>query len=267
MKHDAHKPTAAPAAPSATFKAQPPLRAANAGLAGRRYETGAALQGARAASAAPAPEAAGASQLERACADLRERFGAQLDAGASATGVSAAAAAAMILAERRLGDGAASSVSLRFEPYAFFQDTGRWLVATHKDQAAEQRAFAEARAIDPGAAFDAVRMGVAQLSGREAAAAGHASPEAMHAAMAQEPQTQVSSLFAFIAADADLRGALQTEDWRAVAQLRAGPGYGTTGYDDALAAGAELYRRAEKAAGGGDDDQDKPKRTRSKPKA
>lgn len=267
MKHDAHKPTAVPRARHVTPKAQAPVRAANPELAGRRYETGAALRGARDASAVSAPEPGAASQLQRACADLRERFGAQIDAGAAATGVSAAAAAAMILAERRLGDAKPGGVPLRFEPYAFFQETGRWLVATHKDQGAEQRAFAEARAIDAGAAFDAVRMGVAQLSGREAAAAGHESPEAMHAAMAQEPQVQVSSLFAVIAADADLREALQAEDWRAVAQLRAGPGYGTTGYDDALAAGADLYRRAEKAAGGGDDDEDKPKRTRSKPKA
>jgi len=257
LKHGEHKPTPAPQPQAAPARG----RSQSTGLTGRRYDTGAALQSPRTSVANPQSAQSAQSQLERACADLRARFGVQLQAGSAATGVSEAAAAAMILAEQQLARATGNDVPLRFEPYVFFQETGRWLIATHKDQAAEQRAFSEAQAIDPQAAFEAVRMGIAQLSGREATAAGHESPEAMLGAMRQAPEAQVSSLFGVIAADADLRGALAAEDWRAVAQLRAGPGYGVLGYDDALAAGADLYRRAEKVAGGGDDD-DKPRKRR-----
>ncbi len=263
MKHGEHKPAPATQPRSEPKPAPQGGRSQATDMAGHRYGTGAALQSPRMPKANSDPAPAVQSQLEKACADLRERFGAQLQAGSAATGVPEAAAAAMILAEQQLARAAGTEVPLRFEPYVFFQETGRWLVATHKDQAAEQRAFSEAQAIDPQAAFESVRMGIAQLSGREATAAGHESPEAMLGAMRQAPEAQVSSLFSVIAADADLRGALAAEDWRAVAQLRAGPGYGALGYDDALAAGAELYRRAEKAAGGGDDD-DSPKKPRKK---
>jgi hypothetical protein len=229
-------------------------------LAGRRYGTGATLQAPNKPPLPPPPPAA-RSALHEASARLLGQHGERISAGAAKVGIPDHAAAAVLLTE---GQFAAAPVddrmALRFEPYAFFQQTGRWLVATHKDQAAEYKAFQEAQAIDPAAAHTSVRMGVAQLAGTEAHAAGFADAQAMLSALQANPQAQVDSFFQVVATSEDLRGALASEDWRAVASLRAGPGYGALGYDDALAAGAAAWKNV--AHGGDDDGSDIPKKPR-----
>ena len=198
---------------------------------------------------------------------LRGLHGAQITQRSGETGVAAEHAAALILTESALATtGGTDATTVRFEPYAFFQQTGRWLVATHKDQAAEHRAFEQARAIDPVAAHCALRMGLAQLAGSEAAAAGYDSALSMWQAMQGNPAAQIDGLFSVIAANSDLRGALAAENWREVAVMRAGSGYAALGYDDALAANATTYRKVSASeVHGGDDDDGKPKKRVGKP--
>lgn len=229
-------------------------------LAGRRYGTGATLQAPDKPGLPPAPPAP-RSALHEASARLLGQHGAQITAGAAKVGIPDHAVAAVLLTEGQFSAAPVDDrMPLRFEPYAFFQQTGRWLVATHKDQAAEYRAFQEARAIDPVAAHTSVRMGVAQLAGTEAQAAGFQDAQAMMSALQTDPQAQVDGFLQVVASSEDLRGALASEDWRAVASLRAGPGYGALGYDDALAAGAAAWKSV--AHGGEDDDTDAPRKPR-----
>lgn len=278
MKHGSDKQTPAPSTPRGEAPAgghgQRAIAGPDAGrsasreLAGRRYGTGATLQAPPGSpngpSAPPAPRSA-TSSLQVACGRLHAQHGDRLQTGSEQVGVPTAAAAAVILAESQFSPAPVDDrMPIRFEPYAFFQQTGRWLVATHKDQAAEYRAFGEAQTIDPAAAHTSVRMGVAQISGSEAGAAGFESAESMLHAMQTDPAAQVAGLFQVIAADDGLRTALAEQDWRQVASLRAGPGFGALGFDEALAASAEAWRKVE--AGGGDDDTDSPKKPKVKRK-
>lgn len=260
LKHEGPKSNAPQQRPQTASK--PQAKPPQAGeLAGRRYQTGASLQqpgGSQAPTKATQPEAKGA--LHGAASQLAGGLGEAIAQGAARTGIPAAAAAAIVLAEGHLAAATQGDrMLLRFEPYAFFQATGRWLVATHKDQAAEYRSFEQARAIDPEAALQSARMGVAQVSGAEAQVAGFADAQAMWSQLQAGPEAQVDALFGLVAGQDGLREALQAEDWQAVAELRAGPGYGALGYDDALAAGAAAWREVFQT-GGGDDDSDKPKK-------
>lgn len=238
------------------------LRGPDRELLGRRYATGAALRAPEGGAGVSAPAGEVRDDLTTRAENLHQTHGPQIEAGAARTGVSADAAAAVMLTETGGLPGVSDDrLSIRFEPYAFYQQTGRWLVATHKDQDAEHSVFEQARQIDPAAAHVAVRAGLGQVSGAEAEAAGYESAEQMLAAMQGSPQAQIDGLFNVIAADADLHQALGAADWQRVAELRAGPGYGALGYDDALAAFASAYRQVSgKGYGGGDDDDDKPKR-------
>ena len=207
------------------------------------------------------------SSFDSAANALRERHGERISAGAARVGVPAEAAAAVVLAETANLPGLQEErLPIRFEPYAFYQRTGSWLVATHKDQIAEYRVFEEARSLAPEAAHESLRMGVAQLSGTEAETAGFESPRQMFEAMGSSESAQIDGMFHLIANDQDLRGAMEQANWQRVAELRAGPGYGALGYDDALAVNAEAYVRVlnRPAHGGGDDDDDKPKRKRAR---
>jgi len=231
---------------------------------GRTYETGAALRS-TGSGRGDVDQHAGIDELDRSAEGLHARHGALLKAGSERAGVPAEATAAVVLTETSQLRGVADDrVPVRFEPYEFFRETGRWLVATHRDQDAEYHVLDEARAIDPAAAHRALRVGVAQVSGREAAAAGFETAEAMLAGMQSDEQAQIDGFLAVVSAQGELRDAMSSSDWSAVAELRAGPGFGALGYDDALAAHADAYRRAaEKGYGGGDDgDDDKPKKPR-----
>lgn len=260
MKHEERKHLAAKPAPAGAKASGEGPRAGGRPLGPNQYAGG----GAKAPNAA-----AGASDSFTLNAQsLRGAHGAFIAQRSGETGVAAEHAAAVILTESALAsDGAKDATKVRFEPYAFFQQTGRWLVATHKDQAAEYRAFEQARAIDPAAAHTALRMGLAQLAGSEAAAAGYDSAQSMWQAMQDNPSAQIDGLFSVIAANTDLRNALAAENWREVAVMRAGTGYAALGYDDALAANATTYRQvsADKGHGGGDDDDGKPKKRAGKP--
>jgi hypothetical protein len=237
-------------------------------LVGRTYETGAALRSPRAGeSAAAAATQPVESTLTTAAQDLHERHGEQISAGAAQHGVPEEAAAAVVLSETANLPGLQQEqMPIRFEPYAFYQRTGSWLVATHKDQAAEYQVFKEALALQPEAAHESLRMGVAQLSGSEAAAAGYESAGQMFTELNASEAAQIDGMFNVIAQDQGLREAMGQADWQRIAELRAGPGYGALGYDDALAANAAAYSRATGKAGygGGDDDDDKPKRKRTR---
>ena len=238
-------------------------------LVGRRYETGAAMRSPRTGD--PGQEAdpqAVRSSLETAASELHERHGERISEGAAQVGVPEEAAAAVVLAETANMTGLRDEqLAIRFEPYAFYQRTGNWLVATHKDQAAEYQVFEQARSASPDAAHESLRMGVAQLSGSEAVAAGFESARQMFDAMGNSETAQIDGMFNLIANDRELRGAMEQADWQRVAELRAGPGYGALGYDDALAANADAYARAlGRPAHGDDDDEDKPKRKRSRPR-
>ncbi len=193
-------------------------------------------------------------------------MGAQLSAGAAVAGVPQEGLAAILLAERqylpRPGPAGADALPIRFEPYVFFQQTGRWLAATHRDQGAEQRVFDQACALDPAAAHASLRMGLAQISGAESAGAGFASAEEMRQNFQGDPVAQVAALVHLAGQEGPLQQALATSNWSQVALLRAGPGYGALGYDQALYAAAEAYRRVVKPGGGDDGDEPK-KRKRS----
>ena len=162
--------------------------------------------------------------------------------------------AAVVLAEQAgLGPLDAGELAVRFEPHAFWQQTGRWVVATHRDQAAERAAFAAAQRIDADAAHAATRMGLGQLAGSEASAAGFANAEAMMAAMRESPQAQIEGLLAVFAGSAQLQAAANDGAWEELAALRAGPAWVALGYHDALAAGAAAWddlRQAEPAPQG-----------------
>jgi hypothetical protein len=240
--------------------ASPP--AIDRSMVGRKYETGSTMR-----SAGNAPEQSEArqhmSELDRGALDLQTQHGERLEAGSARANVSAAATAAVILTETSQLRGASGDrVPVRFEPYEFFRRTGQWLVATHRDQAAEHQVFETAKGIDAGAAHESLRMGVAQLSGQEAEAAGYDSAAAMYAGLQSGHEAQIDGLLAVIQSNGDLQSAMAAEDWRGVAELRAGPGYGALGYDDALAAYSDAYGRASASYGGGDDDDDKPKKPR-----
>ncbi len=247
---------------------QAPVRAVDRELVGRSYETGAALRSPRAGEAAAeeAPQVV-ESTLSTAAQELAERHGEQISAGAAEHGVPEEAAAAVVLSETANLPGLQDEqMPIRFEPYAFYQRTGSWLVATHKDQAAEYQVFKEALALQPEAAHESLRMGVAQLSGSEAVAAGYESAGQMFNELNSSESAQIDGMFNVIAQDAGLREAMGQGDWQRVAELRAGPGYGALGYDDTLAASAAAYSKAtgKVGYGGGDDDEDKPKRKRAR---
>jgi len=269
MKHGDGKPqapTTRPAAP--TTGGSSPAQSSARELAGRRYGTGASLQSPNAARPElPPPARVSTSNLNEAVGRLHAQHGEQIQRGSLAVGVPAAATAAVILAEHQFAPTAVDDrMAIRFEPYAFFQQTGRWLVATHKDQAAEYRAFGEAQAIDPAAAHTSVRMGMGQVSGAEAGAAGFESAESMLTALQRDPDAQLSSLFNVIAADESLRSAMGSEDWRQVASMRAGPGFGALGFDEALAACAEAWRKVERGGGDDEDESDAPKKPKARKK-
>ena len=236
-------------------------------LLGRRYETGAALRSTGAGTSDAQSQDTG-SELERVVDTLHEEHGEALVTGSEMVGVPAEATAAIVLTETSQMRGVSEDlVAVRFEPYEFFRRTGKWLVATHRDQAAEHRVFSEAKAIDVTAAHESLRMGVAQLSGQEAQAAGYETSIDMYAGMQSGEEAQIEGLISVIGNNEPLQSAMSSGDWRSVAELRAGPGYGALGYDDALAAYADAYRRASVSHGGGDDDEDdKPKRPKSKSK-
>ena len=236
-------------------------------LQGHSYAAGQALQSMHSQNAqhpqtAMEPRAKPeASSLVRDAVALHASHGDALAQAATHARVPVAGLAAIVLAEQHfLPARVDERMPLRFLPYEFWLATGRWLVDSHKDQGAEYRALQEAQHLDPQAALEATRMGIAQVSGAEAEAAGYASAAAMHAGLAADAGAQVRALGAVAAADVALGDALRAEDWHSVANLRAGPAAGALGYDDALAAFASSYQPF--AAGGGDDGPDGPKKRR-----
>lgn len=259
MKHEAPKPTAASRlAPrtAATVQAE---------AAPHRYAGAAAVRGA-AAARTEVPAAGAASALHGAAQRLSAEFRAPLAQAAAQTGIAESALAAVVLAEGqylpREVPGMSDALPIRFEPYLFFQQTGRWLAATHRDQAAEYRVFEQARALDDGAAHRSLRMGMAQVGGHEAEAAGFASAHAMRSAMAADPAVQLAAWTSLVAAEPGLQQALQQQDWTQVALLRAGQGYGALGYDQALVAADAAWRQVVQP-GGGDDDESKKRRKKA----
>lgn len=261
MKHDQrNKPQpgqTTPTAQTTTGRAQP---RATSPLAGHSYAAGHALQSLHGA----APEARarpGPSSLQRDAAALHQTHGETLAQAAQQAQVPVTSLAAVVLAEQHfLPARVDERMALRFEPYQFWLATGRWLVDSHKDQAAEYRALQEAQALDAPAALQACRMGLAQISGADAALAGYASAAAMHGALSEDPGAQLRALGALAAADVALGDAMRAEDWRTVASLRAGPAAGALGYDDALAGFASSYKPLVYGDGDGDDDPAKKKR-------
>lgn len=261
MKHEGPKQRSeAPRSGSAKATTAAPRAAA---AAGHRYAGAAAARSPAGAASAPQAAAAASSELAAQAQALQGQHGAQLQQGAQAAGVPQEALAAVLLTERhylpRSAPGQSDALAIRFEPYVFFQMTGRWLAATHRDQAAEQRVFEQACALDPAAAHHSLRMGLAQISGAESAAAGFSDAAAMKAALTGDPVAQVAALITLASAEGPLQQGLAAENWAQVAQLRAGPGYGALGYDQALAAAAQAYKSVVRH-GGGDDDEPKKRR-------
>ena len=242
----------------ATVRATQPKAAA---AAGHRYAGAAAARSPTATAPIPGAPAVAGSELDAQALALQAGMGAQLAAGADAAHVPQEGLAAILLAERQYlpksGPGGNEALPIRFEPYVFYQQTGRWLAATHRDQGAEQRVFEQACALDPAAAHASLRMGLAQISGAESAGAGFVSPEAMRQSFAGDPVAQVAALVQLAGQPGPLQQALAGSEWAQVALLRAGPGYGALGYDQALSAAAEAYKRVVKHGGGDDDDEPK----------
>ncbi|MCO4761743.1 MAG: DUF3380 domain-containing protein [Myxococcales bacterium] len=227
-------------------------------MVGRRYQTGAALRSADHEGGVTGRDTV--SSVAQAAADLHARHGETIRDGGQRAGVPESAVAAVVLAESDQVGAASEQVALRFEPYAFYQRTGQWVVATHKDQRAEYAAFEQARSVDPDAAHASVRVGLGQVAGSEAEAAGFDDPSAMLSAMQGDEAAQLEGLVTLIGSDDALCSALGSEDWAQVAELRAGPGYGAISYDQALASYAAAYQRTAGPAHGGDDDDDEKKK-------
>ncbi len=253
---------------------------ADASLVGRRYETGAALRSAGLQSGGNGGGLDGGqvvSSMSTRAADLRSQHGGVIQAGSERAGVPESAVAAVVLTESDHVGATEGRPALRFEPYAFYQRTGHWVVATHKDQGAEYAAFERAAVVDADAAHASVRVGLGQVSGTEAEAAGFGSASEMMTAMNGDEAAQLEGLVALISNDTALCTALAAEDWGQVAELRAGPGYGAICYDEALASYAAAYEQSAGPAHGDDDDgagstddgrddpDDKKKRTRRRP--
>lgn len=255
-------PRSAAAKPAQSRAVQPKPAAG----AGHRYAGAAAARSPTPGTATPTAAAANQSELSVQAQALQSGMGAQIAAGAQAAGVPQEGLAAILLAERqylpKAGPAAADALPIRFEPYVFFQQTGRWLAATHRDQAAEQRVFEQACALDPSAAHASLRMGLAQISGAESAGAGFGSAEEMRQSFQGDPVAQVAALVHLAGQEGPLQQALAGSNWPQVALLRAGPGYGALGYDQALSAAAEAYKSVVKPGGGDDEDEPK-KRKRS----
>ncbi len=236
---------------------QSPVRGVDRSMVGRRYQTGATLRSANAPESAGAVEETQSDALDSAAEDLFVHYGEQLGEASERAGVPAEVAAAIVLTETSTMKGAtADRLPIRFEPYKFFERTGDWLVATHKDQQAEYEVFRQARGVDADAAHQSLRMGMAQLSGDEAQAAGYDSAEQMYTSMEASPQVQLDGLFQVITADADLSDAMVAREWQQIAELRAGPGYGALGFEQALETYASAYTQAANRGHGGDDDED-----------
>jgi hypothetical protein len=237
---------------------------------GGGYAAGQALTSAREGAAAGPQAQRGGDNLLAAAAALAEHHGEALAQAASSAGIPVAAAAAVVLTELHgleLGldagaDGAAAGalMPIRFEPYRFWQATGHWLVNSHLDQATEQEAFDEARGLDADAAHDALRMGLGQVAGTEATAAGFADAAAMYTALRDSPAAQLEALTRVIAADDAVVQAACDGAWDELAAARAGPAFAALGYDDALAAFSDAWQRATDAVPAGikpgDDDDD-----------
>ncbi len=256
MKHD-QRPKQQPVQPKQTAVGQ---ARSSSPLAGHSYAAGQALQSLQTGRTPVVRAQPEPSSLQRDAAALHAQHGPGLAQAALQACVPVTALAAVVLAEQHLLPPVVDArMPVRFEPYEFWLATGQWLVDSHKDQAAEYRALQDAQAVDPLAALQATRMGLAQVRGAEAQAAGYASAVEMHADLDADPGAQVRALGALVAADAALGDALRAEDWRTVAGLRAGPAAGALGYDDALAAFAASYQAF---ASGGDDDADAPKKKR-----
>lgn len=260
MKHEPKTPAGrqkAPPVTSSTAAVAPP----SARAAGLSWSAGHALQSLQSAHA-PGPQGP-RDALARDAADLHATLGTALAAGAQAARVPVQALAAVVLAEQSLlAPRVDDRLALRFLPYPFWQATGHWLVNTHKDQGAEYKALDDAKSIDPQAAWQATRLGLGQVGGDEAKLAGHVDAQQMHHAMTADPAEQVRSLAAIVATDAPLADAMRAQDWRVVADLRAGPAAGALGYEDALHGYAASYARI--ATGGGDDETDPAKPPRKK---
>ena len=175
MKHDQRpkqQPSQTPLAPAALPLARP--QAGNP-LTGHSYAAGQALQSMQTVTQEPRPRPE-QSSLQRDAQALHAQHGDALAQAAAQARVPVVGLAAIVLAEQHfLPAKVDERMPLRFEPYPFWLATGRWLVDSHKDQAAEYRALAEAQQVDPQAAMQATRMGIGQLSGAEAQAAGYAS--------------------------------------------------------------------------------------------
>ncbi|MSQ84871.1 MAG: DUF3380 domain-containing protein [Myxococcales bacterium] len=268
VKSDAKaRPTSA-SKPSSASRGGGPTAAPADPTAGHRYDGGKALHSAHTAATPSGPQASQAgpaqTQMHRQAGELQGAHGAQLASGAARLGVAEESLAAVVLTEQqylpRAVPALADKMPVRFEPYVFFTQTGRWLVATHRDQAAEYGSFEQARAHNDDAAHRALRMGVGQVSGTEAEVAGFASPQAMHNALQVGPSAQIDALVQLVRGQDDLRTALSAGDWTQTALLRAGPAYGALGYDQTLQVAAQAYRSVK--PGGGDDDGegDKPKK-------
>ncbi len=270
FKPDAKAKPGGAVKPATPARAQTPAAAADA-AAGHRYQGAQALRAMRPEATPGAMPAAAAqplqTELHRQAAELRDQHGERLQNSAGRLGVPESSLAAILLTERqylaRPSPATADKMPVRFEPFVFFSQTGRWLVATHRDQAAEYASFDQARGHDDLAAHRSLRMGVGQVSGQEAELAGFATPQAMHDALQKGPAAQIDALVALVQGHDDLRGALANSDWTQAALLRAGPGYGALGYDQTLQLAAQVYRAVK--PGGGDDDDDKKRRRPGKP--
>lgn len=263
MKHEGPKQrTEAPRGSTAKATTAAPKAASGAG---HRYAGAAAARSPSGPATAPVAPVAASSELAAQAQALHGQHGAQLQQGAQAAGVPQESLAAVLLAERhylpRTASGQSDALPIRFEPYVFFQMTGRWLAATHRDQGAEQRVFEQACALDPAAAHQSLRMGLAQISGAESTAAGFADAQTMKASLTGDPVAQVAALVTLAATPGPLQQSLAAENWSQVAQLRAGPGYGALGYDQALAAAAGAYKSLVRHGGGDDDEPKKRKRS------
>ena len=151
----------------------------------------------------------------------------------------AAAAAVISIESGGKGFGSDGKLLIRFEPATFKKYTDKSVSDSHKNQAAEYAAFAQAAGIDEDAAYKSISMGAGQIMGFNAKRIGYPSAKAQFAAFSSSLQAQLIGMFEFIRTDAKLIKAARSGDWTTFAIHYNGSGQ--KGYDQKLAAATSLY--------------------------
>lgn len=197
------------------------------------------------ASMAPdGPLATGNTPLEKLLANLWNSKGGFIAQEAGRLGIETGVAAACLHVESGGSGFRNGAMVIRFESHIFSDLAGTWVPARHSgDQADEWHAFERAKAIDPGAAYESISMGAAQIMGFNAERIGYGSAKDMFDDFSASERAQAKGFFEFVRTSRGLTRAAQAKDWPTFARLYNGAGYARNAYDSKLAAAYGAFAR------------------------